>query len=86
MTLQNICEGLVVYPRVIERHVQQELPFMASENIIMAMVKEGADRQVSRPLRLVVLVWPGSGRRPVRRLAVDEFGGDLQTAGGGGLA
>ena len=47
MTLQNICEGLVVYPRVIERHVQQELPFMASENIIMAMVKEGADRQVS---------------------------------------
>lgn len=45
MTLQNICEGLVVYPRVIERHVQQELPFMASENIIMAMVKAGADRQ-----------------------------------------
>ncbi|XP_043217424.1 adenylosuccinate lyase-like [Amphibalanus amphitrite] len=45
MTLQNICEGLVVYPRVIERHVQQELPFMAAENIIMAMVKEGADRQ-----------------------------------------
>ena len=46
VTLQNICEGLVVYPRVIQRHVQQELPFMAAENIIMAMVKEGADRQV----------------------------------------
>ncbi|XP_037083539.1 adenylosuccinate lyase-like isoform X1 [Pollicipes pollicipes] len=45
LTLQNITEGLVVYPRVIQRHIQQELPFMASENIIMAMVKAGADRQ-----------------------------------------
>lgn len=44
-TLQNICEGLVVYPKVIERHIGQELPFMASENIIMAMVKAGASRQ-----------------------------------------
>ena len=45
-TLQNITEGLVVYPRVIEKHVKQELPFMATENIIMAMVKTGASRQV----------------------------------------
>ncbi|XP_013412225.1 adenylosuccinate lyase [Lingula anatina] len=45
-TLQNITEGLVVYPKVIERHVKQELPFMATENIIMAMVKAGQDRQV----------------------------------------
>jgi len=45
LTLQNISEGLVVYPRVIQRHLQQELPFMASENVIMAMVKAGADRQ-----------------------------------------
>lgn len=44
-TLQNITEGLVVYPKVIERRVNQELPFMASENIIMAMVKAGGDRQ-----------------------------------------
>ncbi|XP_035695349.1 adenylosuccinate lyase-like [Branchiostoma floridae] len=44
-TLQNICEGLVVYPKVIERHIKQELPFMATENIIMAMVKAGANRQ-----------------------------------------
>ncbi|KAG1675348.1 Adenylosuccinate lyase [Nymphon striatum] len=43
--LQNITEGLVVYPKVIERHINQELPFMATENIIMAMVKRGANRQ-----------------------------------------
>ena len=43
--LQNICEGLVVYPKVIERRIMQELPFMATENIIMAMVKAGGDRQ-----------------------------------------
>lgn len=38
-TLQNISEGLVVYPKVIDKHIRQELPFMATENIIMAMVK-----------------------------------------------
>jgi adenylosuccinate lyase len=43
--IQNVSEGLVVYPKVIERHVAQELPFMATENIIMAMVKSGGDRQ-----------------------------------------
>ncbi|CAL7933097.1 unnamed protein product [Xylocopa violacea] len=46
MTLQNITEGLVVYPEVIARHIAQELPFMTAENIIMAMVKAGGDRQV----------------------------------------
>lgn len=45
ITLQNICEGIVVYPKVIERHIMQELPFMSTENIIMAMVKAGGDRQ-----------------------------------------
>lgn len=44
-TLQNICEGLVVYPEVIKAHIRQELPFMATENIIMAMVKAGGNRQ-----------------------------------------
>lgn len=43
--LQNISEGLVVYPRVIARRIAQELPFMATENIIMAIVKAGGDRQ-----------------------------------------
>lgn len=45
MTLQNICEGMVVYEKVIARHIAQELPFMATENIIMAMVKAGENRQ-----------------------------------------
>lgn len=44
--LQNISEGLVVYPAIIARHISAELPFMATENIIMAMVRSGGDRQV----------------------------------------
>lgn len=44
-TLQNISEGMVVYPAVIQKHIQQELPFMATENIIVAMVKKGGSRQ-----------------------------------------
>ena len=44
--LQNIFDGMVVYPAVISAHIAQELPFMATENIIMAMVKAGGDRQV----------------------------------------
>lgn len=44
-TLQNISERLDIHPMVIERHVNQELPFMATENIIMSMVKAGGNRQ-----------------------------------------
>lgn len=44
-TLQNVSEGLVVYPEVIKAHIRQELPFMATENIIVAMVKAGESRQ-----------------------------------------
>ncbi len=43
--LQNISEGLVVYPNVIRRRIDSELPFMATENLIMAMVEAGGDRQ-----------------------------------------
>ncbi|KAF5283602.1 hypothetical protein FQR65_LT13808 [Abscondita terminalis] len=46
LTLLNITQGLIVYPKVIHRHILQELPFMSAENIIMAMVKEGGDRQI----------------------------------------
>lgn len=42
---QNIASGLVVYPKVIARHLEEELPFMASEAIMMAAVSRGADRQ-----------------------------------------
>lgn len=41
----NVSNGLVVYPKVIARRLAQELPFMASENIMMAAVKAGGDRQ-----------------------------------------
>ena len=43
--MRNVAEGLVVYPKVIQRRINAELPFMATENIIMAMVQRGADRQ-----------------------------------------
>ena len=43
---RSIAEGLVVYPTVIARHLREELPFMASENILMEAVKRGGDRQV----------------------------------------
>lgn len=41
----NVCDGLVVYPNVIEHRVRKELPFMATENIMMSAVKKGGDRQ-----------------------------------------
>ncbi len=43
--LENVTSGLVVYPQVIARHLAQELPFMASENILMAAVTAGGNRQ-----------------------------------------
>ncbi len=43
--LTNVLDGLVVYPRVIASHVAAELPFMATENILMAAVKAGGNRQ-----------------------------------------
>ena len=42
----NVVDGLVVYPKVIEQHLKKELPFMATENIMMRAVKKGGDRQV----------------------------------------
>ena len=41
----NVADGLVVYEKVIEQHIQKELPFMATENIMMQAVKKGGDRQ-----------------------------------------
>ena len=52
----------MVYPKVIERHILQELPFMATENIIMAIVKKGGDRQVAHEK---IRVWDHSF--PVRK-------------------
>ena len=41
----NVVDGLVVYPKVIEKRLLSELPFMATENILMEAVKHGGDRQ-----------------------------------------
>ena len=41
----NVVDGLVVYPKVITKHLMAELPFMATENIMMDAVKAGGDRQ-----------------------------------------
>ena len=43
--ITNVARGLVVYPKVIKAHLQAELPFMATENILMAAVSAGGDRQ-----------------------------------------
>ncbi len=42
---QNVTSGLIVHEKVIEKHIQEELPFMASENIMMDAVLRGGDRQ-----------------------------------------
>lgn len=41
----NVVTGLVVYPKIIKKHLMSELPFMATENIMMTAVKKGGDRQ-----------------------------------------
>lgn len=41
----NVVDGLVVYPKVIEKQFMSEIPFMATENIMMDAVKRGGDRQ-----------------------------------------
>jgi adenylosuccinate lyase len=43
--LANVAEGLVVYPKVISARIEAELPFMATENVLMAAVKAGGNRQ-----------------------------------------
>lgn len=41
----NVASGIKVYPKVIEKHIREELPFMATENIMMRAVKKGGNRQ-----------------------------------------
>jgi adenylosuccinate lyase len=42
----NVADGLTVYPHIIKKHLNEELPFMATENILMHCVKKGGDRQL----------------------------------------
>ncbi|NLA76950.1 MAG: adenylosuccinate lyase, partial [Clostridiales bacterium] len=41
----NVADGLVIYPKMIEKRLSEELPFMATETILMRAVKKGGDRQ-----------------------------------------
>jgi adenylosuccinate lyase len=43
--LENVVNGLVIYPKMIEKRIQMELPFMMTENLMMEAVKRGGDRQ-----------------------------------------
>jgi adenylosuccinate lyase len=77
---QNVASGLVVYPQVIARHLREELPFMASENILMAAVEAGADRQeaherIRRHSQAAAELVKEHGKPNdlLERLAADEF-------------
>ncbi|SSD59206.1 Adenylosuccinate lyase [Saccharomycodes ludwigii] len=79
-TLLNISSGLVVYPKVIERRIKSELPFMATENIIMAMVEKGASRQeVHEAIRVLshqaaaVVKEEGGDNDLIERIKNDQF-------------
>ena len=75
---QNVAAGLVVYPRVIAKGLEAELPFMATENILMAAVAAGGDRQdlherIRRHSQAAAAVVKGEGGRNdlLDRLAAD---------------
>lgn len=82
----NIAEGLVVYPKMIEKHLREELPFMATENIMMAAVKRGGDRQeLHEKIRIHsmeagrVIKEQGGKNDLLERIAADkEFGMNIE--------
>lgn len=84
----NVCDGLVVYPKVVHSRVMAELPFMATENIMMKAVKKGGDRQdLHEKLRLhaiaaakVVKEEGGSNDLIARVCADPSFGLTLEEA------
>lgn len=85
-TLLNISSGLVVYPKVIERRIRSELPFMATENIIMAMVEKGASRQeVHEKIRVLshqagaVVKEQGGDNDLIQRVKEDKFFSPIYT-------
>ncbi len=86
---QNVARGLVVYPQVIAKGLEAELPFMATENLLMAAVAAGGDRQdlherIRRHSQAAAAVVKGEGGRNdlLDRLAADPaFAGvDLRSA------
>jgi adenylosuccinate lyase len=84
---QNVTDGLVVYPKVIAAALQAELPFMATENILMAAVAAGGDRQelherIRRHSQAAAAVVKGEGRPNdlMERLAGDPAFGRIDLA------
>ncbi len=78
----NVADGLVVYPKVIEKHIMAELPFMANENIIMEGVKNGGNRQEYHEQIRVrsmeagkTVKEEGKDNDLLERIAADEFFG-----------
>lgn len=75
----NVADGLVVYPQVIAKNLEAELPFMATENILMAAVAAGGDRQdlherIRQHSQAAAAVVKGEGGKNdlLERLAADE--------------
>ena len=79
-TLDNVVSGLVVYPAVIARRISQELPFMATENIIMRVVAKGGSRQEAHEKIRVLsheasakVKLEGKDNDLIERISKDEF-------------
>ena len=83
----NVAAGLVVHPAVIEKHLAEELPFMATENILMAAVKAGGDRQDlherirQHSLAAADEMKAGRANDLVNRLAKDDAFADVDVQG-----
>lgn len=82
----NIASGMVVYPKIIEKHLMEELPFMATEIILMEAVKKGKDRQemherirVHSMMAASEVKNEGKPNDLIKRIAADEaFGMNLE--------
>ena len=65
----NIVSGMTVYPKMIEKHLNEELPFMATENILMYCVKKGGDRQT---LHEAIRQHAGAAAKAVKQEGADN--------------
>jgi len=79
MLLANIATGLVAYPKMMEKHLREELPFMATENLLMAAVAAGGDRQkIHERIRVLSqeaaqkIKLEGGENNLIQRLVADE--------------
>ena len=78
--LDNVTNGLIVFPAMVRRRLEHELPFMATENIIMKLVHKGVSRQAAHErIRVLsretvhVMKMDGSDNDLIERIKKDEF-------------